>query len=56
MIDSASDKSIRPFKNALFVNSPGSAILAPAFIKRLSTFLRTKIPPWQSISIVSSVV
>ena len=48
-MDSASDKSILPFKKALFVNSPGSAILAPAFMNNLRTFLRTSIPPWQSI-------
>ena len=53
---SAWDKSILPFKKALFVNSPGSASLAPAFITVSKTLLVETTPPWQLISIVSSAV
>jgi tRNA modification GTPase len=54
--DSAWDKSILPFKNALLVNSPGSAGLAPFLITASSTLFITYTPPWQSISTVSSLV
>ena len=56
MTDSAWDKSILPFKNALLVNSPGSAGLAPFLITASSTLFITYTPPWQSISTVSSLV
>ena len=53
---SACDKSILPFKNALFVNSPGSAALAPYFKTVFKISCTIKAPPWQSISTVSSLV
>ena len=49
-------KSILPFKNALFVNSPGSASLAPFSMQSSSILLAAKIPPWQFISTISSLV
>ena len=49
-------KSILPFKNARFVNSPGSAGLAPDLSTASRTFFITKEPPWQLISMVSSFV
>ena len=42
---SAWDKSILPFKNARFVNSPGSAGLAPYLITVSSILLVTITPP-----------
>ena len=56
IIDSACAKSIRPFKKARFVNSPGSASRAPANKISSSILLVTKIPPWQLISTISSAV
>ena len=56
MIDSACAKSIRPFKNARFVNSPGSAMRAPATNNNSRILFVTKIPPWQLISTTSSAV
>ena len=56
MTASAWDKSIRPFKNARLVYSPGSAILAPCVMVSSSMRLIVKIPPWQLISIISSRV
>ena len=53
---SACDKSILPFKKALLVNSPGSAILAPAFIMLSRTLFVETTPPWQFISTTSSAV
>ena len=53
---SACDKSIRPFKNARFVNSPGSAGRAPCLITVSRTFFMTVTPPWQLISTTSSLV
>ena len=53
---SAWAKSIRPFKKARFVNSPGSAVLAPFRITVSKIFFTIKTPPWQSISTVSSAV
>ena len=53
---SAWDRSILPFRNALFVNSPGSAGRAPYFITVSSTRFMARTPPWQSISTVSSPV
>ena len=45
--NTASDlvKSILPFKNALFVNSPGSANLAPLFNNSSNTLFVVVIPP-----------
>ena len=42
---SACDKSILPFKNALLVNSPGSASLAPALITVSNTLFVDTTPP-----------
>ena len=56
IIASAFDKSILPFKKALFVNSPGCANLAPALITSCKIFLVTNTPPWQLISTVFSAV
>ena len=56
MTASASERSIRPFKNALFVNSPGSAGAAPALNTASKTFFMTTTPPWQLISTTSSAV
>ena len=56
MTDSAWLKSIRPFKNARLVNSPGSAGLAPFFSTTSKIRRITSVPPWQSISTVSSLV
>ena len=53
---SACVRSIRPERKALFVNSPGSASLAPAFIAVSSTFFVINAPPWQFISTTSSLV
>ena len=53
---SAWDRSIRPFKKARFVNSPGSASLAPYFNTVSRSFFITTTPPWQSISTTSSLV
>ena len=53
---SASIKSILPFKKALLVNSPGSAILAPFKSTISKTLLVVAIPPWQFISTTSSLV
>ena len=44
---SACERSIFLFKNALLVNSPRSAILAPFFRTISRIFLTTLIPPWQ---------
>ena len=38
-------KSILPYKNALFVNSPGSASLIPLFSISSNTFFVVAIPP-----------
>ena len=54
--DSAFDKSSLPFKKALFVNSPGSANLAPLSTKRFRIFFNTSSPPWHCISMTSSAV
>ena len=53
---SASIKYILPFKKALLVNSPGSAILAPFSNTNSNTLLVVAIPPWQFISTTSSLV
>ena len=53
---SAWERSILPFKNALLVNSPGSASLAPFLSTMPNIFFVTMIPPWQSISMTSSFV
>ena len=42
---SACERSIRPFKKARFVNSPGSAGRAPYLITVSKIFLTTKTPP-----------
>ena len=54
--DSACSKSILPFKNALLVNSPGSAKFAPFFKHNSSIFLITTFPPCVFISHIFSVV
>ena len=54
--DSASNKLIRPFKKARFVNSPGSANLAPFSSTSSNILFVVEIPPWQLISTISSVV
>ena len=54
--DSAENKSIFPFKNALFVNSPAFAGTAPAAYNAFSTEFSTAIPPWQYSSTQSSPV
>ena len=54
--DSACNKSILPFKNALLVNSPGSARSAPFFKHNSSIFLTIKFPPCEFISHIFSVV
>ena len=56
IVASASSKSILPFKNALLVNSPGSASLAPFSKSTSNTLLVVAIPPWQFISTTSSHV
>ena len=45
MTASAWERSILPFKNARFVNSPGSASLAPAFKTVSRIRLVTSMPP-----------
>ena len=45
MTASAWDRSIRPFKNARFVNSPGSAGLAPYWITVSRIFFIIRTPP-----------
>ena len=45
-IPSACTKSIRPFKNARLVNSPGSANRAPASSARRRIRLIPTVPPW----------
>ena len=45
IIDSASVKSIRPFKKARLVNSPASANLAPFLNINSNTLLVGAIPP-----------
>ena len=54
--DSACNKSILPFKNALFVNSPGSASSAPFFKHNSNIFFTTTFPPCELISHIFSVV
>ena len=56
IIPSAWVKSILPFRKALLVNSPGSASLAPFDSTSSRTLLVVLIPPWQFISIISSLV
>src|SRR3712207_8887844 len=55
MTASACVKSIRPFKKARFVNSPGSAIRAPCLMRSCKMSFVTAIPPWELISITSSL-
>ena len=45
IVASASNRSILPFRNALLVNSPGSANLAPLFKSISNTLLVVAIPP-----------
>ena len=49
-------RSILLFNKALFVNSPGSASLAPFFSNVLEILSITAKPPWQLISKRSSPV
>ena len=53
---SASVKSMRPFRNARFVNSPGPACLAPSLNSSPSASLSTTGEPWHCSSAVSSPV
>ena len=53
---SACARSIRPLRNARLVNSPLSAIRAPASMSRRTSSCWTKRLPWQLISTVSSPV
>ncbi len=55
-IPSAWARSIRPLRKALRVNSPGSAVRAPARMTacRISRWMNSE--PWQEISTVSSPV
>ena len=53
---SACIRSRRPFRNARFVNSPGSAILASCCIRASQIFCIMKGPPWVCISTTSSPV
>ena len=47
MTPSACAKSMRPFINARQVNSPGSAILAPAFSSKSRMRRTSACEPWQ---------
>ena len=53
---SACGRSIRPWRYARNVNSPGSANLAPAAQARSAQNRNTTGDPWQEISIKSSAV
>ena len=44
---SACARSMRPFRNARYVNSPGSAIRAPAAISSLRILPTSACEPWQ---------
>ena len=53
---SACARSIRPWRNARLVNSPGRANRAPALSTASSTARVDCMPPWQLISTMSSRV
>ena len=53
---SACVRSRRPLRNARFVNSPGSASLAPLRMSISHRAWSTRAPPWQWISTTSSAV
>ena len=56
LIDSASSKSLLPFKNALFRNSPGSANRQPCSNSISKILFVTAKPPWVFISTMFSPV
>ena len=56
LIDSASTRSILPFKKALLVNSPGSACMHPFNKSNSKILLVVAGPPWEFISTISSIV